>query len=190
MSDAAPAGPPLPVEFDLTQYQPVAPTTFRSLAYADDGASYFTTGRWNCVVGPRYRYVGCQGRPATAPANAIGAAITGDQQGPWWVINGQLGTTYRFAPRSGFRPPLLRVGQRVTIAGTTCTVPRPSAVACRTGERAFIFTPGWHKFFFPSWDTLGPGNNAVAHSPNPAPRYLPPRLQYWNQLPANPPAPH
>ena len=71
-----------------------------------------------------------------------------------------------------------RFGSRVTLYGVTCTAPRADVVACRTGSRALIFTPGWHKFFFPSGD--------IAHSPNPAPRYLPPRLQYWNQLPASP----
>ncbi|WP_439030762.1 hypothetical protein [Gordonia terrae] len=182
---AAP-GPSMPVEFDLTRYQPVDPTMFRSLAYADNGRSFFTTGRWMCQVGPGYRYVGCQGRPATAPPDALGAAIADDQQGPWWARNTQ---TYRFGSNAGFRPPVLGVGKRVTIAGVTCTVPRRDTVACRTGQRALIFTPAWHKFFFPSWDTLGPGNNAVDHSANPAPRYLPPRLQYWNQLPATPPAP-
>ncbi|MEO9329485.1 hypothetical protein [Gordonia aurantiaca] len=185
-AEATPPGPTLPVEFDLSRYQPVEPTIFRSLAYGDNGRSFFTTGRWMCQIGQAYRYVGCKGHPATAPRGASGAAIAGDQQGPWWVMPDQ---TYHWGSRTGFRPPVLGVGKRVTIAGVTCTVPRRDTVACRTGERALIFTPAWHKFFFPSWDTLGPGNNAVAHSPNPAPRYLPPRLQYWNQLPANPPAP-
>ncbi|WP_131734577.1 hypothetical protein [Gordonia paraffinivorans] len=183
---AAPAGPTLPVEFDLARYQPVDPTTYRSLAYADNGRSFFTAGRWMCQIGQGYRYVGCKGHPATAPRGASGAAIAGDQQGPWWVMPDD---TYHWGSRAGFRPPVLGVGKRVTIAGVTCTVPRPDVVACRTGARALIFTPAWHKFFFPSWDTLGPGTSAVAHSPNPAPRYLPPRLQYWNQLPASPPAP-
>lgn len=184
-TSAAP-GPSMPLEFDLSRYQPVAPTTFRSLAYVDNGRSFFTTGRWVCEIGPGYRYVGCAGRPATAPPNATGAVISDDQQGPWWARADQ---TYRFGPESGFRPPVLGVGKRVTIEGATCTVPRRDTVACRTGDRALIFTPAWHKFFFPSWDTLGPGNNAVDHSANPAPQYLPPRLQYWNQLPASPPAP-
>lgn len=189
-ADAAPAGPPLPVEFDLSRYQPVNPTTFRSLAYVDNGRSFFTTGRWMCQIGPQYRYVGCQGRPATAPLNATGAIFALDLQGPWWVASkGPGGQNYRFGSKSGFRPPLLGVGKRVTIAGVTCTVPRANEVACRTADRGLIFTPAWHKFFFPSWDTIKPGNDAVGHSPNPAPRYLPPRLQYWNQLPANPPAP-
>nr|EMP11769.2 hypothetical protein ISGA_2523 [Gordonia sp. NB41Y] len=181
-AQAAPAGPTMPVEFDLARYTPVDPDHYRSLAYADNGRSFFTTGRWMCQVGPQYRYVGCQGRPATAPRNALGAAIAGDQQGPWWVQPGLGDPTYRFGSKTGFRPPQLRVGQRVTIGGVTCTVPRADTVACRTGARALIFTPGWHKFFFPAWDTK-------AHSANPAPRYLPPRLQYWNQLPASPPPP-
>lgn len=135
--NAAP-GPTMPVEFDLSRYQPVDPTTFRSLAYGDNGRSFFTTGRWMCQIGQAYRYVGCQGRPATAPPTATGAAISGDQQGPWWVNREQ---TYRFGSKTGFRPPLLGVGKRVTIAGVTCTVPRRDVVACRTGERALIFTP-------------------------------------------------
>lgn len=179
---AAPAGPTMPAEFDLSRYTPVNPTTFRSLAYADNGRAYFTTGRWMCQIGPQYRYLGCKGHPATAPSGTLGAVISGDQQGPWWAATNFLyAPSYRFGPTSGFRPPLLKVGQRVTIAGVTCTVPRADAVACRTGSRALIFTPGWHKFFFPS------GNNA--HSPNPATNRLPPPLQYWNQLPAQPAPP-
>lgn len=173
---AAASGPALPVEFDLARYRPAEPTRFRSLAYSDNGRSFFTTGRWMCQIGPQYRYVGCQGRPATGPPNALGVAIAGDQSGPWWVATGLGAPTYRFGSTAGFRPPVLGVGQRVTIAGVTCTVPRADAVACRTGARAVIYTPGWHKFFYPSGDR--------AHSGNPAPRYLPPRLQYWNQLPA------
>lgn len=34
-------GPAMPVEFDLARYQPVSPTPFRSLAYADNGKSFF-----------------------------------------------------------------------------------------------------------------------------------------------------
>ncbi|MEE3852111.1 hypothetical protein VZC37_17345 [Gordonia sp. LSe1-13] len=175
---AAPPGPTLPVEFDLSRYQPVDPERYRSLAYADNGRGFLRVGRWMCQIGPVYRYVGCQGHPATAPPQVRGAAISGDQQGPWWV---PPGTTYRFGAPTGFRPPTLSVGSRVTLYGVTCTAPRRDTVACRTGSRALIFTPGWHKFFFPSGDS--------AHSPNPAPRYLPPRLQYWNQLPLNPPPP-
>ncbi|MFI8772639.1 hypothetical protein ACIGKQ_10815 [Gordonia sp. NPDC062954] len=174
-SSAVPPGPTLPVEFDLARYQPVNPEQYRSLAYVDNGRGFLRVGRWMCQIGPGYRYVGCQGHPATAPAGIRGAAISGDQQGPWWV---PPATTYRFDAPSGFVPPTLSVGSRVTLYGVTCTAPRADVVACRTGSRALIFTPGWHKFFFPSGDT--------AHSPNPAPRYLPPRLQYWNQLPASP----
>lgn len=189
-SSAAPRGPAMPVEFDLARYQPVSPTPFRSLAYADNGKSFFFAGPWMCQIGGQYRYVGCKGRPATAPPTARGAIIVGDIQGPWWVVpGGPLDVNYRFGSKAGFRPPVLGVGKRVTIEGVTCTAPRPSVVACRTAERAMILTPSWHKFFWPSWDTIKPGNNAVAHDGNPAPRYLPPRLQYWNQLPANPPAP-
>lgn len=175
---AAPAGPPMPVEFDLSRYQPVNPTAYRPLAYADNGAGFFRVGKWLCRVGPRYRYVGCQGRPNTAPPAVRGVAISGDRQGPFWVPDW---SNYRFAAPSGFWAPALPVGKRLTIGGTTCTAPRPDTVACRTGERAFILQPGWHKFFFRS--------NDDAHSANPAPRLLPPRLQYWNQLPASPAIP-
>lgn len=177
-SSAAPPGPTLPAEFDLSRYQPVNPEQFRSLAYVDNGRGFLRVGRWMCQIGPGYRYVGCQGHPATAPPDVRGAAISGDQQGPWWV---PPATTYRFGAPSGFRPPTLPIGSRVTLYGVTCTAPRADVVACRTGSRAMIFTPGWHKFFFPSGD--------IAHSPNPAPRYLPPRLQYWNQLPVSPAPP-
>ncbi|WP_420714178.1 hypothetical protein [Gordonia sp. SL306] len=178
-ASAAPApGPTMPVEFDLSRYQPVNPAAYRPLAYADNGRGFLRAGRWLCQIGPTYRYAGCQGTPATAPPDVRGAAISGDQQGPWWVPNW---SNYRFGAPSGFRAPTLPVGKRVTIGGVTCTAPRPDTVACRTGSRALIFTPGWHKFFFPSGDS--------AHSNNPAPRYLPPRLQYWNQLPATPAPP-
>ncbi|GAC66890.1 hypothetical protein [Gordonia soli] len=180
----ASAAPPLtmPVEFDLARYQPVNPERYRALAYADNGRGYFTAGRWTCQFGPTYRYVGCRGKPATAPPGTLGVAISGDQQGPWWVINRPDNRpTYRFAIPSGFRPPQLAVGKRITFGGTTCTAPRPDVVACRTGGRALILTPSWHKFFFPARDT--------AHSANPPARFLPPRLQYWNQLPATPPIP-
>jgi hypothetical protein len=171
-SAAPPPGPTMPVEFDLSRYQPVGGAQFRPVAYADNGRAFLRVGGRLCQIGPSYRYVGCQGRPATAPPTVRGVAISGDQQGPWWVPDW---SDYRFGAPSGFRPPTLAVGTRVTIAGVTCTAPRPDTVACRTGARAFILTSAWHKFFFPSGDT--------AHSANPAPRYLPARLQYWNQLP-------
>lgn len=186
--NASAAQPPLPAEFDLSRYTPVSPTSFRSLAYADNGRSFFTTGRYMCQIGPQYRNVGCQGSPATAPADTLtartlGAAIAGDQQGPYWVrTNWPLAPTYTFGSAAGFRAPLLRVGQRVTIAGVTCTVPHPDQVACRTGSRAMIFTPAWHKFYWPDWDRLG-------HNNNPASRYLPARLQGSSQLPDQPEAP-
>lgn len=176
------AAPPLPAEFDLSLYAPVNPAPFQSLAYGDNGRSFFTTGRWNCQIGPRPGHVGCQGAPATAPApttfsRTLGAAITADQQGPWWVRTDFLYTpSYHFGSTTGFRPPVLRVGQSLTAAGVTCTVPRGDEVACRTGGRALIFTPGWHKFYWPAWDQK-------AHSANPAPQYLPPRLRGSNQLP-------
>lgn len=178
MSATAEAAPTLPNELDLARYQPVDPTPYRSLSYADNGASYFVAGRWLCRVGPQYRYVGCQGKPGTAPPRTKGAAIAGDQQGPYWVPPQQ---TYRFAPRTPFRAPVLAVGKRVTIAGTTCTVPRPDMVACRTGARAMILTPAWHKFYFP--------NRQIAHSANPPDRYLPERLRDGNTLPALPAPP-
>lgn len=172
---AAPPGPPIPIEFQLDRYTPVKPDRFRSLAYVDDGRSFVRVGNWTCQF-TRYRYVGCKGAPATAPPGTLGVTITADQQGPYWVQNRFLySPSYRFGSKAGFRAPTLAVGHRVTIMGTTCTAPRPNVVACLTGSRAFILTPAWHKFFFPSGDT--------AHNNNPAPRYLPPRLQYWNQLP-------
>ncbi len=162
---------PLPAAFDLSRYAPVDPTPFRSLAYDDNGRSFFTTGRWNCQIGPTFRSVGCQGRPATAPPGVQGAAITADAQGPWWVPEPDLltGTSYRFGSTSGFRPPRLSVGTRVTIAGVTCMAPSATQVACRTGNRAPIFSPHFHKFYYPAGDT--------AHNGNPAPRYLPASLQ-------------
>lgn len=182
-SPASAAPLPLPAAFDLSRYTPVDPTPFRSLAYDDNGRSFFTTGRWNCQIGPTFRSVGCQGRPATAPPVIQGAAITADAQGPWWVPEPDLltGTSYRFGSTSGFRPPRLSVGTQVTIAGVTCTVPSATQVACRTGNRALIFSPGFHKFYYPAGDT--------AHNGNPAPRYLPASLQASSQLPLVPAPP-
>ncbi|MGV9480561.1 hypothetical protein [Gordonia aichiensis] len=182
-SPASAAPTSLPAAFDLARYRAVDPASFRSLAYADNGRSFFTTGRWNCQIGPTFRSVGCQGRPATAPPGTQGAAITADAQGPWWVPSPGLltGTTYRFGSTTGFRAPRLGVGTRVTIAGVTCTVPSAAEVACRTGNRALIFAPGFHKFYFPAGDT--------AHNENPAPRYLPAAMRSSNQLPAVPAPP-
>lgn len=170
--------PPLPAEFDLAQYQPVNPATFRPLNYVDNGRAFLRVGRWLCAIGPQYRYVGCQGHPATAPPTARGVAISGDQQGPWWVPDW---SNYRVAAPSGFRAPTLAVGTRVTIYGTTCTAPKRDTIACRTGGRAFILSPGWHKFYYPAGDT--------AHDANPAPRYMPPSLRQSSQLPLQPAAP-
>lgn len=175
MATAAPPGPPLPAEFDLGRFQPVSDAPFRPLDYADNGAAFLRVGPWLCRIGPTYRYVGCQGKPATAPPGTRGVAISGDQQGPWWVPET---SDYRFDAPSGFRAPSLPVGKRVTYSGATCTAPRPDTVACRTGGRAFILQPGWHKFYYPGGDT--------AHDGNPAAHYLPPRLQQSSQLPVVP----
>ncbi|MGV9709578.1 hypothetical protein ACWDTI_02810 [Gordonia sp. NPDC003424] len=175
---AAPASPPLPAEFTLSHYTRVDANQFRPLAYADNGRAFLRAGPWLCAIGPTYRYVGCAGHPATAPPDARGVAISGDQQGPWWVPDW---SNYRFVAPSGFRPPPLPVGSGVTIYGTTCLAPRPDTIACRTGGRAFILQPGWHKFYYPAGDT--------AHSANPAPQYLPPALRQWSQLPAQPAPP-
>ncbi|NMO03496.1 hypothetical protein HH308_19970 [Gordonia sp. TBRC 11910] len=173
---ATPVGPPLPVEFDLAKYHPVNPAKYQSLAFADNGRSFFVAGRWLCAFGPSYRYVSCKGAPATAPPRTQGALISGDQQGPWWVTPaGIFGPNTQLTPTSGFRPPTLSVGNRLTVNGSTCTAPRPDVVACTTGSRAMILTAAWHKFFYPAGD--------IAHNANPAPQYLPPRLQRWNQLP-------
>ncbi len=176
-ASAAPA-PTTPTAFDLSRYQPVGAGQFRPVDYADNGRAFLRIGGWLCQIGPGYRYVGCQGHPATAPPRVRGAAISGDQQGPWWVPDT---SDYRFGAPSGFAPPTLPVGGRVTIAGVTCTAPGPGVAACRTGSRALIFTRAWHKFYFPAGDT--------AHSANPAPRYLPPSLRGSAQLPAQPQLP-
>lgn len=170
---SADAAPPLPAEFNTSQYAAVDTNRFRSLAYEDNGHHYFSNGRWQCRIG-NYGYVGCQGKPATAPPGTRGTAISGDQQGPWWV---KPGTTYRFTARSNFGAPALGVGNRITVNGVTCTAPTADRIACTTGARGFILSPGWHKFYYPAGDT--------AHSKNPAPRYLPERLRGSDQLPAS-----
>ncbi|MFT4124675.1 MAG: hypothetical protein QM662_00385, partial [Gordonia sp. (in: high G+C Gram-positive bacteria)] len=116
-TDAAAAPPPLPTEFASSRYAPVNPDRYRSLAYSDNGRTFFTTGRWLCQIGPVPGDVGCRGRPATAPRDAVGAVITADQQGPFWDRPGLLGpSTYRFGSRAGFRAPLLRTGQSLAVA--------------------------------------------------------------------------
>lgn len=168
--------PPLPAAFDFSRYQPVDPTPYRSLNYSDNGRSFFVAGQWLCAFGPSYRNVSCKGTPATAPPGTQGVIIAADQQGPWWVTpKGIFGPNTQLTPKSGFRPPTLGVGKRITVTGTTCTVPRPNAVACATGARAFILAHGFHKFYYPAGDT--------AHNANPAPQYLPASLRRWNQLP-------
>lgn len=165
---AAPAASaaPAPPELQFGNFAPVNAKKYQSLRYADDGRTFFVTGRWLCQLGPRPGSVACKGRPATAPPRTVGVAITNDQQGPWWV---PPGTTYRFGSQAGFRAPVLRVGQRISAAGSTCAVPRNGVVSCATANRAFILSPRWHKFYYPAGDR--------AHSKNPAPRYLPAHLR-------------
>ncbi|MFT4088601.1 MAG: hypothetical protein QM658_15875 [Gordonia sp. (in: high G+C Gram-positive bacteria)] len=153
-------------ELDFAKYQAVDAHRFQSLRYDDNGRVFFVAGQWRCQLGAQPGSVACKGRPATAPPNTVGVSIVGDQQGPWWVAPG---TTFRFGSVTGFRAPVLKVGQRITFANTTCAVPRRNVVACASTNRAFILSRGWHKFYFPRYDR--------AHSKNPAPKYLPPRLR-------------
>ena len=109
---------------------------------------------------------GLQGQAATAPPRTQGVAITQDQQGPWWV---PPGTDYRFTPRSKYRPRTLGAGQKISTTNVTCAVPRAGVISCKTPNRAFIISRGWHKFYWPKGDT--------AHSKNPKARYLPANLR-------------
>lgn len=163
---AAPAAAaPVPSELRFGSLRPVDANKYRSLHYADDGRVFFVAGRWRCQLG-RPGSVGCQGRPATAPPRTRGVAITNDLQGPLWV---PPGTTYRFGSRAGYRAPALQVGQRISVGNTVCARPRADVVSCATPNRAFILSPAWHKFYYPTGDTR--------HSANPAPRYLPAHLR-------------
>lgn len=157
------AAPARPTELQFDRYQPVNAARYQSLNYADNGRFFFNQGRWRCHIG-RYGSVGCAGIPATAPPQMLGVAIVNDGQGPWWV---KPGTTYTLAPQSGYRPKVLGVGQKITANGVTCSVPRKNVMACATSNRAFILSPGWHKFY----------GNKAARDANPAPRYLPARLR-------------
>ncbi|WP_345314323.1 hypothetical protein [Gordonia alkaliphila] len=161
----AAAAPP-PPELRFGSFAPVNAAKYQSLRFADDGRTFFVAGQWRCQIGPRPGSVACQGRPATAPPRTKGVAITNDLQGPLWV---PPGTTYRFGSQAGFRAPVLKVGQRITVAGTVCAVPRRNVVSCATNNRAFILSRAWHKFYYPKGDRR--------HNANPAPKYLPPHLR-------------
>ncbi|UQE75005.1 hypothetical protein MYK68_20335 [Gordonia sp. PP30] len=164
---AAPAqAAPPPAELAFGSFTPVKAQRFQSLRYADDGRTFFAAGQWRCQIGPRPGSVACQGHPYTAPPGTQGVAITNDAQGPWWV---PPGTNYTFGSRAGFRAPVLKVGQKISVANVTCAVPRRNVVSCASPNRAFILSRAWHKFYYPRGDR--------AHSANPAPKYLPARLR-------------
>ncbi|GAC59030.1 hypothetical protein GOHSU_71_00030 [Gordonia hirsuta DSM 44140 = NBRC 16056] len=167
LGTAAPAAAaPVPAELQFSRFSPVNPAKYQSVRWADNGRSYFVAGRWQCQLGPQPGSVACKGRPATAPPNTRGVAITNDLQGPLWV---PPGTTYRFGSEAGFRAPVLKVGQRIQVADAVCAVPRAGVVSCATNNRAFILSRAWHKFYYPKGDRR--------HSANPAPKYLPARLR-------------
>lgn len=161
----AAAAPP-PAELRFGSFAPVNAAKYQSLRFADNGRTFFVAGQWRCQIGPQPGSVACSGRPATAPPRTRGVAITNDLNGPSWV---PPGTTYRFGSQAGFRAPVLKVGQRITVANTVCAVPRRNVVSCATNNRAFILSRGWHKFYYPKGDRR--------HSANPAPKYLPARLR-------------
>jgi hypothetical protein len=148
---------------DLSGYTAVDPDPYRSTDFNDNGRTFFVTpsGR-GCALGPGFAYTGCSGRPASAPRDTVGVAISGGQEGPYWV---PAGTYYTTRPKGWFRAPLLAVGQSITVDGSTCAV-SPVGVTCVAGPRAFTVTPSWFKFVYPAGDKY--------HGNNSNPEYLPP----------------
>lgn len=161
-ASAAP-GPDYTQVPDLGGYTAVDPYPYLSVDYNDNGRTFFVTpsGRV-CALGSGYAYVGCGGHPASAPRGVVGVAISAGQEGPYWV---PPDTTYNTRPEGWFQPPLLDVGQSITVAGSTCAV-SPVGVTCVAGPRAFTITPSWFKFVYPAGDRY--------HDNNINPKYLPP----------------
>jgi hypothetical protein len=166
LATASPAsavpGPTYTQTPDLTNYVAVDPYGYRSPDFADNGRTFFVTpsGRI-CALGPGYGYVGCTGHPASAPPGIVGVAISGGQMGPYWV---PPSTSYSARPQGWFTPPLLQVGESITVDGSTCAV-SPVGVTCVAGPRAFTITPSWFKFVTPPTDEY--------HDRNSNPQYLP-----------------
>ncbi|OZG27403.1 hypothetical protein BH683_018510 [Williamsia sp. 1138] len=160
-ASAAP-GPDYTQVPDLSGYAAVDPASYFSLDYKDNGRTFFVTpGGRVCALGSGYAYVGCNGRPGGAPRDAVGVAISGGQEGPYWVPRD---TAYSTVPQGWFQPPLLDVGQSITVAGSTCAV-SPVTVTCVGGPRAFTLAQSWFKFVYPAGDKY--------HDNNIDPKYLP-----------------
>jgi len=148
---------------DLSGYAAVDPSPFRSPDYADNGRTFFVTpGGRTCALGPGFGFNGCSGHPRTAPPGTVGVAISGGQDGPYWV---PADTGYRTTPRGWFRAPLLDIGQSITVDGSTCAV-RPDGVTCAAGPRAFTVTQTWFEFVYPAGDNR--------HDKNVDPQFPPP----------------
>lgn len=147
---------------DMSGYAAVDPAPYRSPDHADNGRTFFVTpsGR-TCALGPGYGYNGCSGHPRTAPPGSVGVAISGGQDGPYWV---PADTGYRTTPRGWFDAPLLNIGQSITVDGSTCAV-GSVGVTCVAGPRAFTVTQTWFKFVYPSGDNR--------HDKNSDPQFLP-----------------
>ena len=93
---------------------PITPTT---------DAPFVTPSGRTCALGPGRGYNGCSGHPQTAPPGKAGAAISGGQNGPYWIPSN---TSYRTTPKGWFSAPLLDIGQSITVDESTCAV-RPTA---------------------------------------------------------------
>lgn len=152
-SDAA------PTSFDLSNYQSVNPTPYRSIAYVDNGRHFFRTGSVLCQIGPAANAAACRVTARTAPPGVIGVAVSGESQGPYWV---RPRTTFRIGPVGRFAVPTLKPGNRITVATVTCAVPRIGKVICRNWNRGFAVSRAGHRFLYPRGDH--------AHDGNPAPR--------------------
>lgn len=148
---AAPPARSTASTFDLSKYAPVNADNYRSLQFVDGGAYFFRAGRWLCQIGPSNpNQVACKGKPASAPPGTLGIAIPGEGQGPYWA---RPGTTFRVGPEGSFRPPVLAVGQRLTVISVSCAVPRAGVVVCRNWNRGFMLSRYSHKFLYPKGDT-------------------------------------
>ncbi|MFJ6095032.1 hypothetical protein [Williamsia muralis] len=148
---------------DLAGYVPVDPNGYRSPDFVDNGKTFFVTpGGRVCALGPGYAYAACTGHPSTAPPGIVGAAISAGQTGPYWV---PPNTSHTVRPRGWFQPPLLQIGESITVDGSSCAVSRVG-VTCVAGPRAFTLTQSWYKFVTPAGDEY--------HDANRSPEFLPP----------------
>ncbi len=147
---------------DLSALTAVDATPYRSLSYANGGRHFFRAGSTLCQIGSGASSAACRIRPATAPPNAIGVTLSGENAGPYWV---RRDSSFQLGPVSRFRAPALTPGHRITVRNTTCGVPKAGVIICHNNNRSFTVSRSWHRFTYPKGDRY--------HDRNPHPRYLP-----------------